>query len=430
MRKVKFLFTDLFYLNHNYGAQGITIPLIKRLGNYFNGEYTFIFPKEHCADQFARNKGFNMIEPPNSIIALSDCHKSILIVYLFINLIKRKGNQKRREKQKYLKFLEIFKEQDVIVDLSGIEFIGNQPLKRKVLYYIKTFCLQCLAKKYKKIYLKYTKSYGPFPGKIYRYFVKKSLNHLPFVFVRGETNLEQIKKLKLKVPTYSFPDISIALEPERKEWANEFLKKFNIDLSQPIIGLSPSSVIANLSTKDDNSSCGDGHIILCKKIIEFFQEQNKQVLLIPHSVLDGKNLLECDLALSKKIYSELKNKNNVFLISELDLSYQQVRSIIRLLDFYITGRYHSVASALSVATPVVSFAWHVKYNDIMSLFLDDFLTLDYRKNRQEVFSLIKRYYENRDWFDKEKITEKRKDIIDKIYQSISIMVNEINAIKK
>jgi len=122
----------------------------------------------------------------------------------------------------------------------------------------------------------------------------------------------------------------------------------------------------------------------------------------------------------------LKNKEKVFLIYDTELLYKQVRAIIGLLDFYITGRYHSVSSALSMGVPVVSFSWHIKYRDIMSLFLDDFLVIDCETTGvNKSLSLIKEYYNNRQWFNKEEVIKRKEDAIKHIGKSIDMLVGEI-----
>lgn len=429
-KKIKILFTGLTHLNHNYGTQGITFPLMEKLNEFFEAEYTFILSERYYKENllFSKKYNFNIITNPKLLVALGECYFFIYILYNFARLLKKKGVITKKEKEQHLALVERLKESDVVIDLSGIEFIGNVSFKRKYLNYINTIYMQCLADKYNKPYLKYTKSYGPFSGKIYSFFVRKQLNKLPFIFVRGENNLKEIKKLNLRVPAYSFPDISISMKAESKDWAVNYIAKLGLNLSKPIVGISPSSVIAGMEFNSDKSShsCGLNHIRLCKEIVNFYQLKGLQILLIPHSLGDGINIRSCDLALSKKIYTELNDKTNVCMISDRELTYKQIRAVIGLLDFYISSRYHSVSSALSMGIPVVSLSWHIKYQDIMSLFLDNFLTIDCRTTGiKKALSLIEKYYNNRKWFDKNKVLKRKEQAIKQIDESVDILVNEI-----
>lgn len=425
-RRLKILFTGLSYLNRNYGAQGIAFPLMEKIRKHFDAEYTFALPEKYYEDNlpFSRKHRFNLIPNPKGGVFFERGWTYLL--YFFLCLFGKKLSLLREEKKKFTGLVQKLKESNVVIDLSGIEFVGSLGFKRKWLDYLFAVYMQHLAEKYNKLYLKYTKSYGPFLGKIYRFFVRRELNKLPFVFVRGEGNLEEVKRLNLKVPVYSFPDISIILEPEKREWAIKYLSSLGLDSSKPITGISPSSAIASIHILGKNSSCGPEHIRLSREIIKFYSLKNQQVLIIPHSVREGKDPRTCDLALSKIIYAGLEKKKNVFLIDDLNLTYKQVRAIIGLLDFYITGRYHSVTSALSMGIPVVSLSWHRKYKDLMSLFLEDFLVIDCRATSVEnSLSLIERYYHNRQWFKKREVLKRKREVAREIEKSLDILVEEI-----
>ena len=425
-KRVRILFTGLLYLNHNYGAQGIAFPIMEKLSSKFDAEYTFVLSQKHHEEtsSFSKKYTFNVIDAPNTFLIL---RKRNFLLYLLYRLIKRKKLWKD-EKRKHSILVDTLKESDVVIDISGIEFIGNVPLKKRYPNYLAEISMQYLAEKYNKLYLKYTKSYGPFPSKdkLYTLLVKRQLNKLPFLFVRGKNNLNELKKLNINIPLYSFPDISLSLEAESRSWALNYVGKLGVDTSERVVGLSPSAVIAGIKTKNNTASCGNNHVKLCKEIIKFHQSKNQQVLLLPHSISDGKDLRSCDLALARKIYDEIGDKKEVFLVEDMDLTYKQARAIIGLLDFYITGRYHSISSALFMGVPTVALSWHMKYKDIISLFLEDLPIIACKKNSvDKSVELIKEHYYNRQWFDRERLLERKKEIIKKIDKSVDILTNEI-----
>jgi len=425
--KLKVLFTNLTYLSQNYGAQAIAFPIMKKLSEFFDAEYAFTVDYKHYERDVIFAKEYNVSVIPVSIegVLLERNYYLGQILYILLQLLRNKKFMFVSEKQKrlFLNLLKEFGESDIIIDLSGIEFVGDIRLRGKWASYFSTVYYQRLAEKYNKKYLKYTKSYGPIRGILYSYFVKKSLNRLPFVFVRGDDNLKEIQNLNLKVPIYSFPDISIALEPENKDWALQYLSNIGLNINKPIFGLSPSSVIANMKVVNDNI-CGVNHIRLCKEIVKLLQDKDRQILLIPHSI-DPVNNRNCDLWLSKEIYRDLTNKTNVYIIPEA-LDYPKMKAIIGLLEFYITSRYHSLSSALSMLVPVISLSWHIKYKDIMSLFLDDYLVVDSRSlNIKEALRLIEKYYKDQSWFNVEIVKKRKENLIQKIDESIRILVEEI-----
>jgi len=216
------------------------------------------------------------------------------------------------------------------------------------------------------------------------------------------------------------------LRPYNKEIAYDFLSKYKIDLDKQIIGISPSAVIGNIKSKKINNSCGKNHIDLCKKIINFVDKKENQIILFPHSPYDKKNIQKCDIAYSKILYNEIKDRKRVFFIEDIPPDYRTARAIIGLFDFYFTGRYHSACSSIYMEVPTICLSWHIKYHDLMSLFFDDFLTLDCRNiSISDSMNLIKNYYNDIKWFDKKRINKGKKIVEKKIDDSIKILVKEI-----
>lgn len=412
MQCIKVLITNISYPNQHYGVQAILFSFIKKFSKHFDAEYSLLIDDMHYNNnvEFCRKNKICAIKSPPTSIKISKGNyflRNILQIYFSMRGKKSVGSEE------YDTFLNEVRKHDIIINLSGIQFIGNKPIKIKYFEYFNSIYYKWLAKKNKLLYLEYTKSYGPFDGNIYRFLIKKYFNALPFIFVRGENNLKEIKKLNTKNKIYSFPDISLALEPENKKWAIYYLKKMGVNCSKKICGISPSSVIFNTN----GNLCGENHLELCKKIIDFYLEKKTQVIILPH-------FIETDYLLSKKLY-EAKNNKKVFFISDKELTYAKVRAIIGLMDFYVTGRYHSVCSALYMNTPVIPLSWHTKYLDVMSVFLKKPPIINCRNmNMENALSLIKRKYSEQNWFDID--NEKKKDVEKEIDTSISYVVQYIN----
>ena len=404
---MKILLTDLSYFYHNYGAQGILLPFIEKILESMDVEITVTVsnPIYYKQDkQFATDHDFKLFLKPR---------------------INFSTFFKLKELQKLKKYHKLINEHDVIIDLSGIEFIGNLPKLIMWKDLINILYTQKIARKFKKKYYKFTKSYGPFQNKLYTKIIRKNFNRMPFLQVRGEQNLDSVNGLKLYVPVYSFPDVSLALKPTNKEWAHNYLANLMSDTNN-IFGISPSVIIRNISNIL-NKTCGEDHVELCKQIISKYCNSHQPVLLIPHSIGDGKNLNTCDLALTRKIFNEIQKKENLYILDDVNLTYQQTRAIIGQLSFYVTSRYHSLASALKMRIPTISLSWHIKYKDIMKLYLDKSLTIDCRKtNITNAMQLIDEYYKNRDWFSKDLLRKRQTKIEKEIENSVKMIVEDIN----
>ncbi len=432
--KINILFTDLSYLYHNYGSQAVALPLMEKISRRMEAKYTFALSwnidKEN--EKYAREINSDIIAMPHPLVMAANLLPFVKTMLKIFLTLAGKQETLRREEAKLSIFIDKLKRCDIVIDLAGIEFVENKNIKRKWLNYINSVCPQYFARRHGKKYLKSTKSYGPFNTAIYRFLVKKQLDKLPCVFVRAGENFGVIKKLNLKTPVYSVPDISIALEPESRQWAETYLKKIRLDLSRPIIGLSPSAVIfSECASVVDGVDCSGGrrHLDLCEMIVDFFQKLNKQIVILPHSIADGNDLESCDLAVSRKIYQNLIDKGDVFLIHDKDLDYKKTRAIIGMFEFYIAGRYHAVSSALAMNVPVVSLSWHMKYRDIMSLFFDDYLAVDWRQtNSEKAMALIKKYYFDRRWFNEKVFLKKKFAALNTIENNFEILMKNIRSI--
>lgn len=403
---MKILITDLAYFYHNYGAQGIILPFIDKLSKHIDAKITVTIsnPEFKKFDrEFATQNNFELFVKPRINFGTIFNMKSI---------------------KQHIEYWKLVKKNDIVIDLSGIEFIGNLPTITKWKDLINTIYTQYITKKYNKKYYKYTKSYGPFLNNLYTKIVRNWFNKLPFIFVRGDDNLRDVNKLKLHPAVYSFPDISLALVPESRDWAEKYLKSI-VQNDDKILGISPSVVIRNITNFSGKTS-GEEHVTLCKQLIIKYTDLGKKVLLIPHSIGNGINISNCDLALSRKIFAELKGIKNLYILDDPTLNYRQTRAIIGLLDFYITSRYHSVASALTMKIPVVSLSWHIKYKDIMGLYMDDFLTVNCRKvSVAEALEQIDNYYQNRNWYDKKQMHVSQIELEKKIDESMSLIIKDI-----
>ena len=149
---IKFLFVGLQYLKRNYGAQGIAFPLIEKLSSHFDAEYTFVISRKHQRQEHAfleKRPLIKGVTSPDHFVILGKCN---VLFTPFYPLIRRRLLSKD-EKATYLLLVNALKESDVVIDLPGIEFIGNLPLKRRYSGYLNTISMQWLAEKYDKIYL-------------------------------------------------------------------------------------------------------------------------------------------------------------------------------------------------------------------------------------------------------------------------------------
>ena len=136
---MKLLLTDLAYLYHNYGAQGILFPFIEKVKKKLDVEITITVSNTIYYEkdkQLAVDNDFEIFLKPR---------------------LKFSSFLKLHELQKLRKYRELMRKKDVIIDLSGIEFIGNLPKMIMWKNLINTLYTQKLSGKFNKKYYKFTK---------------------------------------------------------------------------------------------------------------------------------------------------------------------------------------------------------------------------------------------------------------------------------
>lgn len=100
---------------------------------------------------------------------------------------------------------------------------------------------------------------------------------------------------------------------------------------------------------------------LIHKLIELFQNKNIPVYLIPHSYNYNEPVENNDdLEASKRVYNNLINKNNVYLINK-DLKSPQLKYIISQMSFFIGTRMHANFAAIYTNTPLFGLSYSYKF---------------------------------------------------------------------
>ncbi|HHV81319.1 TPA: hypothetical protein GXX44_06495, partial [bacterium] len=128
-KKIRILFTNLMYLNQNYGAQAIGLTMMKKLSQFINAEYVFtVLNKYYEKDiSFSKEYGFSVIPVTTEGTLLERSFYLGNILYMLIKLLRNKRIAfiPKEHKDLYLKLLEEVKRSDVVIDLSGIEYVGD-----------------------------------------------------------------------------------------------------------------------------------------------------------------------------------------------------------------------------------------------------------------------------------------------------------------
>lgn len=97
-----------------------------------------------------------------------------------------------------------------------------------------------------------------------------------------------------------------------------------------------------------------------KRFIKYLVDETEySVVLIPHVFWEDEN----DLALLKKIYTELKDNTKLYLVDK-EYNCSQLKYIISHCDLYIGARTHSVIAAYSTGVPALALSYSIKSKGI------------------------------------------------------------------
>lgn len=416
-------------LQGNKGAPALALSIMNQLTSKLSRKdlvlkYKFIVPIYSLKEEmkWANTYGVEVapvfdirwILPPTSITQLKMMPGNLKS--LFTSLFK--GH--------FYRFLKAFITADVVIDSSGITFVG--PPIRHWSVALHNYQYSALCSLLKKPFFRWTQSYGPFTGNIVPYLAKKELGKAPFIMARGKSALANLEDLQTSCKLYDFPDVALTLPAETKIWAeNHITNVLGIPKNKKLFGISPSAVLRNYQKSNSYS-----HELFCSKLIESLNHPDWAFILIPHTIRPNGPYSSCDLDVSKNIFALLPEniRKSTFIIND-DLEVREFKAIIGKMDFFIGSRYHSLVAALSMKVPCLALSWHDKYQDLFEYFdlteivvnvIDD-------KPYSELIGSIKNYFNNRSEIQR-KIEENLPEVLDKIEVGGNLIVNEVEKIAK
>lgn len=189
---------------------------------------------------------------------------------------------------------------------------------------------------------------GPFYNKENYEIAERILKYATTVFVRDDKFTSELKSMNVKFTLTK--DLSYYMQPT----------PFEIEISSNAVGLNISGLtyFNKFRTLAGQFST---YPYLIHKLIELFQNKNIPVYLIPHSYNYNEPVENNDdLEASKRVYNNLINKNNVYLINK-DLKSPQLKYIISQMSFFIGTRMHANFAAIYTNTPLFGLSYSYKF---------------------------------------------------------------------
>ena len=206
-----------------------------------------------------------------------------------------------------------------------------------------------IALKYRIPYIFLPQTLGPF-NKYRNYkLAEKILRGANEIFIRDDKFIKDLDKMGLKY--FMAKDLSVYMKPE--PW-NIRIKPNSIGLN--ISGLAYDNKFYGLANQFDN------YPELIRKIIKCFQDNGKNIYLIPHSYNYKKpEVNNDDLVACRTVYNSLPDKQNITIVDK-DMTPPQVKYVISQMSFFIGTRMHANFAAIYTNVPLFGLAYSYKFN--------------------------------------------------------------------
>jgi len=404
---MKILITGLA-LSRNLGAPAMALSLITEIGKKFpNAIFTMAVSSTDMEQElkwlkYYQDMGFQIekLVPRSTITSYIINKIPIKKIYQLITGKYKLPAYKNQKDRKYWldqhkKFISEIKESDLVISMYGISYVGDGV--HKVTDGLSDYSPFYYAKKYSVPYTRFIQSYGPFDDYRIKFFAKKELNFLPFIYARGKNSASYCREIvKNKSKVFDVPDLAILLNKADDMWTQQFLKDIDFKEKEYVI-ISPSAVIYAMPKKV-TGSIGEKHIESVVLIVKELLKEGNKILLLPHMYSDKK--WECDREICFKILEKLaiKEKQSLQIVVD-DIDAMQAKSLIASSKLAIVSRYHALVAAVSTSTPVITIGWNIKYYDLMEYFCIEDMAIDTRDNMpKEILNQVikkRKFYANK-----------------------------------
>ena len=413
--KVNILFTGLC-LQGNKGAAAMSLSLMHMLGKYLDADYCFAVPERDLAEEqkWALKYGVSVVPT----ISFRDWIPP--------------WSWKTPNRFRYAFFLKALEEADVVVDASGISFVGS-PItswKGSVLRALSDHQWRILADRCHKPLFRWTQSYGPFSNRLARLIARREFSKAPFLMARGHISRRRLDELGVNCQIYEFPDVAFCLSPTDSNWADTYLHdKLRVPIGQQLIGFSPNTNIEGYRLQVGVT--GKAYINFCVELISRFLDPEWSCVLIPY-MMRVNRLTNDDLKVALRIWEKLSPnlRKRVYVVKD-NLDCRELESLVGRMDFFVGARYHSLIAALSMGVPAIAIGWHEKYSELFHYFGLDDAVIDARDDVSISDVTEKANY----WFDRRKsikmmIENALPSVIQDVETSVKILAESVLGIQK
>jgi colanic acid/amylovoran biosynthesis protein len=233
------------------------------------------------------------------------------------------------------------KQSDIVLSLGGDNYSMDYGIPRRFIQQGK------LAKKYRKPFVIFGASVGPFDGAgTYKKVIEHHLrNEVDLILVRENRSYNYLKAIGCK-NIMRMTDPAFVMLPHKPDNPTIPLK-----ILQEAIGLNISPLIAKLNPRGRENPAD----WIRQIISELKNKLQRPIVLIYHVTArhtDDRNLME-------NAYQQLQSTDNIYLL-ESNLNAKEIKWYISQLSCLVAARTHATIAGFSSCIPTISLAYSVK----------------------------------------------------------------------
>lgn len=285
---------------------------------------------------------------------------------------------------------------DLILDISeGDSFSDIYGWKRFVMH----SNIKILAVNKNKNLVLLPQTMGPFKNKMFQKIAKYICNHAKYNYARDMISFNYLRdEIGVKENKIKYcPDLAFYMKPIEKDAVLDIKQDVASDI---LVGINISGLLYNGGySKNNMFGFISNYKEVMEKIVEMFLEEykNVKIIFIPH-VITNNLPVEDDLLVCRKMYHKYNERypGRTYLWKDY-LREDEIKGMLKNCDFFIGGRMHSCIGAISSGVPTSPIAYSRKFIGIWEQFgLEDFVADPRKHTIDEIISIIKKSFENRE----------------------------------
>lgn len=196
-----------------------------------------------------------------------------------------------------------------------------------------------------------SQTYGPYINPLAKLYAQRIFKKSKFIFARDSISSKVVYDMSKRTPIQTV-DVAFAL-PYNPEVRNE---------NKTVIGINPSGLLwTHDSNSENNINLTIDYKKYCRELINrFYDDDNYQIVLVPHVISENMNQKDNDLIACMALVKEFPK----LTMSPKFSTPVEAKSYISSLDVFTGARMHATIAALTSGVPVIPLSYSKKFEGL------------------------------------------------------------------